>query len=169
MGGILGGFVGAAVFKKATRTAYDTSDAFARGTCLMMAVGRLGCIAQHCCFGIPCPPAIGLDLGDGVPRLPVQVIEAVLVFALFLVLDRLHRTGRARNRRLFLLFLGYGLLRFGLEFLRQQYAGTWLGLGFYQWLALALAGVGAWQIRKRSPARLAAAGGTAPDPAPSPA
>lgn len=167
MGGILGGFVGAAIWKKAWGIPYDTSDAFARGTCLMMAVGRLGCLAQHCCFGIPCPPAIGWDQGDGVTRLPVQAIEAALVFALFLVLDRLHRTGRARHRRLFVLFLGYGLLRFGLEFLREQYAGLWLGLGFYQWLALVLAAVGAWQIRKRSPARNAAS--TAPDPSPSPA
>ncbi len=151
MGGLLGGFFGAAAYKKLTGTAYDTSDAFARGTCLMMAVGRLGCIAQHCCFGIEVPAWAGGDLGDGVPRFPVQALEAALMFGLFGFLDRLHRGGQARNRRLFVLFLAYGLLRFGLEFLRAQYAGQILGLGFYQWIALLLAAVGAWQIRKRTP------------------
>lgn len=151
MGGVLGAFFGAAIYKRLTGTAYDTSDAFARGTCVMMAVGRLGCIAQHCCFGIASPAWLGYDLGDGVTRFPVQIVEAVAVFGLFGIIEILHRRGAMKNRRLFVLFLSYGLIRFALEFLREQFAGIYLGLGFYQWLALAMAGIGAWQIRKRTP------------------
>ncbi|MEK7469994.1 MAG: prolipoprotein diacylglyceryl transferase family protein [Planctomycetota bacterium] len=151
LGGILGGFAGATAFKALARISYDTSDAFARGTCLMLAIGRLGCAARHCCFGIEVPSWAGWDLGDGVQRLPVQVLEAALVFGLFLFLNHLHRRGLAHNRRFFVFLLGYGLTRFSLEFLREQVAGGWLGLGFYQWLALATAGVGAFQIVKRSP------------------
>lgn len=154
MGGLLGAFFAAAVYKRSTGIAYDTSDAFARGTCLMMAVGRLGCIGRHCCFGIEAPVGtawLAWDLGDGVPRVPVQALEAVLVFGLFLWLDRCHRRGEWKNRRLFMLFFAYGLIRFVLEFLREQFAGGLVGLGFYQWIALALAGVGAYQVRKRTP------------------
>lgn len=161
LGGLLGGFAGAAVFKAVAGIAFDTSDAFARGTCLMLALGRLGCAARHCCFGVEAPAWAGWDLGDGVPRLPVQFVEAAAVFALFLFLHHLHRNGLARNRRLFVFFLGYGLIRFSLEFLREQYAGGWLGLGFYQWLALAAAGVGAFQIVKRTPRPAPAAEGAA--------
>ncbi len=152
LGGLLGGFLGAAAFKRLTGTAFDTSDAFARGTCLMMAVGRLGCVARHCCFGIEVPPWAGRDYGDGVARLPVQWIEATLVFALFLFLQRLHRHGRLKNRRFFVLLFAYGILRFLLEFLREPIAGATFGIGFYQWLALLVAAVGAFQIRKRTPA-----------------
>ncbi|NUN47989.1 MAG: prolipoprotein diacylglyceryl transferase [Candidatus Brocadiae bacterium] len=152
LGGLLGGFAGATVFKAVTRTAYDTSDAFARGTCLMLAIGRLGCAARHCCFGIEVPAAIGLDFGDGVARLPVQVLEAGAVFGLFLFLHALHRRGLARNRRFFIFLLAYGLMRFGFEFGREQVAGGWFGLGLYQWLALATAAIGGFQILKRAPA-----------------
>ena len=151
LGGLLGGFAGATAFKALAGITFDTGDAFARGTCLMLAIGRLGCAARHCCFGIEVPAWAGLDLGDGVPRLPVQLLEAAVVFGLFLFLHHLHRRGLAHNRRFFIFLLGYGLTRFSLEFLREQVAGGWLGLGFYQWLALATAGVGAFQILKRTP------------------
>lgn len=156
LGGLLGGFAGASIFKALARISYDTSDAFARGTCLMLALGRLGCVARHCCFGIEVPAPFGCDLGDGVARFPVQFVEAAVVFGLFLVLNHLHRRGLAVHRRFFIFLLGYGLIRFTLEFFREQVAGGWLGLGFYQWLALATAGIGAIQILKRAPGALPA-------------
>ncbi len=146
LGGLLIGFFAAALVKRTMGVSYDTSDAFARGGCLMMAVGRLGCMAQHCCFGKPTDSVIGFDLGDGVPRLPVQAIEASLVFLLFAFLYFCHRRGYFDHRRLFILFAGYGILRFGLEFLRADIASRWLGIGFYQWLALGLFSVGLYQI-----------------------
>lgn len=159
LGGLLGGFVAAAVFKRLTGfRAVETADAFARGTCVILAVGRLGCVARHCCFGAVVPAWAGWDFGDGVPRVPVQILEALLMFLLLGVLEIAHRRDAWRNRRLFVLFLGYGLVRFGLEFLREQVAGVTLGLGFYQWLALALATVGAVQIYRSAP--LAATPGT---------
>jgi prolipoprotein diacylglyceryltransferase len=86
----------------------------------------------------------------------VQAVEAAALFALFAWLQRLHRQGRLRDRRLFAFFLVYGLLRFVLEFLREPIAASILGLGFYQWLALLLAGIGGWQLAKRSRAAAAA-------------
>ncbi len=153
LGGILCGFLAVAAWKKATGVAYDTSDAFARGGCLMMAIGRLGCIAQHCCFGRPTVAWLGYDFGDGTPRIPVQALEAILVFVLFVLLDFWHRQNVFPNRRLFILFAAYGLLRCGLEFLREPVAREWIGLGYYQWLALGLFAVGLYQIVMRTAKR----------------
>jgi len=150
LGGILCGFIAAAIVKRFMGVPYDTSDAFARGGCLMMVVGRLGCVAQHCCFGKPTGSVIGFDFGDGVARIPVQAIEASLVFGLFLALNFCHRRNHFPNRRLFILFASYGILRFGLEFLREDIASRWLGIGFYQWIALGLAAVGFYQIIVRT-------------------
>lgn len=149
IGGLLFSFFSVAVYKRAAGIAYDTSDAFARGCAIMMAIGRLGCFAGHCCFGIPVKFG-GMDFGDGVPRIPVQLIEALFLFVLFIAVNELHRKDLYRGRRLFILFFVYGLGRFFLEFLREPIAGSFVGLGYYQWLAFFLAGVGAFQLIVRA-------------------
>lgn len=150
LGGILGSFFAVAFYKKLTGLDYDTSDAFARGGCLMMAIGRIGCILQHCCFGIAVPPSYGIDFGDGVPRLPTQAIEAACLFGLFFYLNALHKQNKYPHKRLFILFVAYGVIRFMMEFLREQIAATYFGIGFYQYLALVVFAVGIFQILKRN-------------------
>lgn len=149
LGSLLAGFFSVAVFKRLAGIAYDTSDAFVRGTALMMGIGRVGCFFGHCCIGRRSPAWMGIDLGDGVPRFPIQLVEAALTFALFLLFDRWHRENRFPGRRLFLFFLLYGVTRFIVELGREPIARIALGIGFYQWLALALAGVGLYQVWKR--------------------
>jgi phosphatidylglycerol:prolipoprotein diacylglycerol transferase len=153
MGGLLGGFLAIALFKRVTRVGLDTSDAFARGACVLMAVGRLGCVFQHCCFGCavqaPLPPWYGVQQGDGVLRHPVQLIELAAQGALLIVVLVLHRSDLLAHRRLFLVFLAYGLARFALEFLREPLGATWLGLDVWQYLALVMAAIGGWQLIRR--------------------
>jgi hypothetical protein len=150
LGGLLFGFFAIAAFKRLTGNTVDTSDAFARAAIAMMAIGRLGCIAQHCCYGDVTTLAWGMDFGDGVARVPVQAIEFAGLLLLALGMQWLHAGDRMRGRRLFLLFASYGLMRFGLEYLRAPVAETYLAIGFYQWLALLLASVGAFQLLKRA-------------------
>jgi phosphatidylglycerol---prolipoprotein diacylglyceryl transferase len=150
LGGMLLSFFLVAAYKKAFRVDYDTSDAFARGGCLMMAIGRIGCVFQHCCFGKEAPPGWGVDMGDGVPRYPTQLLEAAGLFALFFFLNHLHRKGLFPHRRLFILFTAYGVLRFNMEFLREPVGAVYGPIGFYQLLALVLFLTGAFQLAKRS-------------------
>lgn len=150
LGGILLSFIFVAIYKKAFHIRYDTSDAFARGGCLMMAIGRIGCILQHCCFGIEVPTSYGVDFGDGVPRFPTQAIEAICLFALFFYLNTLHKQNKYPHKRLFILFAWYGLIRFILEFLREQISDAYFGIGFYQYLALTVLAIGIFQIIKRN-------------------
>jgi phosphatidylglycerol:prolipoprotein diacylglycerol transferase len=152
LGGLLSGFFSAALYKRLFDVRWDTSDAFARGTCLQMAIGRLGCYSYHCCLGIPARNGwFAVDLGDGCPRIPIQLVESTLMFALFGLLTWLHRENRLPHRRLFLFFLLYGSLRFSLEFLREPMGTSVCGFGSYQWFALTVAAVGAYQIWKRTP------------------
>jgi prolipoprotein diacylglyceryltransferase len=153
LGGLIMAFFATAVAKNLFRIGYDTSDAFVRGGCVMMAIGRLGCIAQHCCFGRVTTSGLGHDFGDGVLRLPTQAIEAAGLFLLLIIMHVCHVRNWIEHRRLFLMFTLYGLMRFGLESLRESVAAPWLTLGFYQWLSLLLIGTGAYQlvVRTRRP------------------
>lgn len=157
LGGLAGGFGAVAVYKRFAGLLHvETADSFARGTPLMMAIGRIGCWFGHCCFGIASPPGWpGADLGDGIPRVPVQLLESIAMFGLFGVMCVLHARGSFRDRRLFVFFVLYGIARFSLEFLREPIAATTLGLGAYQWFALALAAIGVFQVSRRSIARSA--------------
>ena len=147
LGALAFSFLAVAAYKKSLRVDWDTSDAFARGTCLMMAIGRLGCHASHCCLGIKA--GWGMDFGDGL-RVPIQLVEAALMFALFGAMSWLEAGDRLPHRRLFVFFVAYGLMRFVLEFAREPMGATWGGLGSYQWFALGLAALGAFQVVRRT-------------------
>ena len=148
MGGILASFIFVAIYKKITKNHFDTSDGFARGAIAMMAVGRIGCIFQHCCYGKE--SSWGLDFGDGLSRIPVQYLEAIGLFAIFYLIQHLHENNLYKGRRLFIVFTLYGLLRLVLEFGREQIADMYFGIGFYQWIALLILAVGLWQVFRRS-------------------
>jgi len=147
MGGILTSFLFVALYKKITKTEYDTSDSFARGSIAMMAIGRIGCIFQHCCYGKEAD--WGLNFGDGLSRVPVQYFEAIGLFGIFYLIQHFHERNLFAGKRLFIVFALYGLMRFGLEFWREQVANIYFGVGFYQWIALIIFATGAWQVLKR--------------------
>ena len=148
MGGILASFIFVAIYKRLTRNHYDTSDGFARGAIAMMAIGRIGCIFQHCCYGKQA--SWGLDFGDGLARVPVQYFEAIGLFGIFYFIQHLHEKDLYKGRRLFIVFALYGILRFLLEFGREQIADIYFGIGFYQWIALLILATGMWQIFRRN-------------------
>lgn len=149
MGGLLMSFLLIAAYKKIFHNNADTSDAFARGAIAMMAIGRIGCIFQHCCYGKEA--SWGYDFGDGVNRIPVQIIESSGLLILLLLIHYFHIYNRYPGRRLFIVFAGYGLLRFFMEFLRQPISQELLGMGFYQWIAIGIGLVGIFELLKRSP------------------
>lgn len=139
------------------------ADVVAPALALGHSIGRLGCFAQGCCYG-----AASLDWGltfheesaghvahGGLPVIPVQFYEALLLFALFGLLLALR--GRfSWNGALFCVYLGsYAVIRFGLEFLRADDRGFYLGaLSVSQLISiglLLLAGGLAWRLRSSPP------------------
>jgi len=128
-----------------------TLDAFGPGIALGHAIGRLGCFAAGCCWGLECdrpwavtftnPAAhelVGVPLN--IPLHPTQLYESAAQFIAFGLLYRLairaHRPGRIIGAYLFLA----GLSRFVIDFWRaHQQANPWGGpLADAQWVSIGL-------------------------------
>jgi phosphatidylglycerol:prolipoprotein diacylglycerol transferase len=112
------------------------ADLFCTVIPLGHACGRIGCFFYGCCYGRLCDsplavsfprhsPAWYQQLNDGLidhaascslPVLPTQLFEAAALLVLFAVLYVVYRRCRRHTAALYL--AGYGLIRFGLEYLR---------------------------------------------------
>ena len=85
---------------------------------------------------------------------PVQLIEAVLVFMLFLILNRLAKKPQKEGNLTAVYVLGYSLIRFLTEFMRaDDRGGFFLGLSPSQIIALILAAATAVFLAKRNYAK----------------
>lgn len=119
-----GGLVGTALFFcvclrfLGLRLAW-ASDRLAPSIPLVHAFGRLGCLLTGCCHGRE------IAVGGETFAVPVQLLEAILLFALFAWLRR----GRFEANRFILYLLVYAPARFCLEFLRGDDRGV-LATGF---------------------------------------
>ena len=94
------------------------------------AFGRIGCFFYGCCYGRDSDAWCAVTFPAGspswfehgrrlVPVLPTQLFEAAALLALFGLLQFVFRRFRARRGITFGVYLiGYGLIRFGLEYLR---------------------------------------------------
>jgi len=123
-GGVIGGVLGALWWLK--RRALPVSayaDTTAPALAISLAVGRLGCWFNGCCYGKPVSWGWAVpELGDGTPRHPVQLYEAGGALAIGLALMAV--PAPKRRASLFALFLvAYAIMRFGLEFLRDDPRG----------------------------------------------
>jgi phosphatidylglycerol:prolipoprotein diacylglycerol transferase len=144
--------------------ALATADLFAPGIALGHAIGRLGCFAAGCCWGLEChrPWAVTFTNRDAnlmvgtplwVPLHPTQLYEAAAEAVIAVVLVRRwsepHHSGAIIGRYLLL----YSAARFAVEFFRAHEAPNPLGgpLSAAQWIALALAALGVWILRRRPP------------------
>lgn len=132
-----------------------TADVFAPGIALGHAIGRIGCFAAGCCWGLECDrfwavtfhnldayKLVGVPLE--VPLHPTQLYEALAEFLIFAFLYREitkpHRSGRIIALYLIL----YPAARFVVEFFRAHDQANPFGwaLSAAQWMALGLLGLG---------------------------
>lgn len=138
-----------------------TADAFAPGIAIGHAIGRLGCLAAGCCWGVVCdrPWAItfrNTEASTGVPLYqplhPTQLYEAgceLLTFAfLYWRFGKPHRPGLIIGLYLVI----SSILRFIVEFYRyhEQALPFGLPLSITQWISLGLIVLGAavlWATR----------------------
>ncbi len=139
-------------------------DLFAPGVAAGHAIGRLGCFAAGCCWGLECkrPWAVvftnpgaheltGVPLN--VPLHPTQLYEALAEAAIFAITWRAFARPHAEGSVFGLYLLLYSAARFVVEFFRAHSDGAMAGpLSTVQWIAIALAGVGLWLMRRKAPA-----------------
>ncbi len=120
--------------------------------CVLIAVGRLGCLfsgIEDYTYGTPTNVPWAMDFGDGILRHPVQAYESLSmlgfgIFALYL----LNRHKQIFITQGFYLCVGfYGAQRYFWEFLKP-YEPLVAGQNIFQFLCLALVGYSITMIRK---------------------
>lgn len=104
--------------------------------------GRIGCFLAGCCWGVPVSWGISYTLSpqapNGVPLLPVQLIEAACNLLLFVALAILSRRLVQKWMVLPIYLIAYGTLRFCLEFFRGDVLRGVFILSTSQWISLAV-------------------------------
>lgn len=144
-GGLIGGFLAVVFIVGFYKLPFwKVADAFAPAVALGQAFGRQGCFAAGCCWGDVCDGPMGVhftDLGNqytGVPVVgpdgadlylwPTQMIESLAMFAVFGLLFFLHRHKKFDGQILILYGILYSIIRFSIEFIRDDPRGDLFGL-----------------------------------------
>ncbi len=159
-GGFLAALVTAVIYLRRQRLPlWSTADVFAPGLAAGHAVGRLGCFAAGCCWGVGThlPWAVtfrntlattGVPLG--VPLHPAQLYESAANVAIFAFLWRKilrpHVAGEIVGWYLML----YSTARFLIEFVRSHEQPLEFGLSLTQWISLATLALGLWLLGPRA-------------------
>lgn len=141
-GALAGAIMAVELYKAARGIRGSTGVIWVGPLALGIAVGRLGCLFAGLpdeTFGIPTGLPWGVDLGDGVPRHPVQLYEslAMLAFLVVYLAALRRRAAWTRERAFYLFVLVYAVQRFAWEFLKP-YPRLLGPLDLFQLLALAM-------------------------------
>jgi len=172
-----GGFLAAAAFglwyaRRHKLGVMRTADAASPYIALGLYFGRMGCFFNGCCFGQRSDSALAVlfpTKPDG-PRLPMQLAEAIGALGIFVLLLAWRRRRREHGEVFAGLMVTYGVLRFVLEFWRDDPRGAVAGLSTSQLISLPLVAWGAWRLwesRARGRARDAAPPSSSAAPPPS--
>ena len=145
-GGLIGGILVGLIYGKIKkRPIRDYADVMAPAIPLFHTFGRIGCFLGGCCYGIK--SHIGIYYNNSyylkdvevATRFPVQLVESVCNFILFLVLNRLYKKEKFKGSLLLVYLMNYSVIRFILEFFRgDEYRGFLFGLSTSQIVSIGL-------------------------------
>ncbi len=144
-GGFLGGFLALALLIRWYKLPFwKVADAFAPGLALGQAIGRQGCFTAGCCWGKPTDSFLGVHFTEqahdftGVPIYgptgeslylhPTQLYESITMLIVCGILIYLHRKKKFDGQVLVAYAIIYGIVRFTIEFLRDDPRGNIFGL-----------------------------------------
>ncbi len=137
MGGLIGGIVGGvgSAFilvkdKKRRQAFWDVLDIAMPCIFIAHACGRVGCFFAGCCYGkvVDDGGLFGVEFlygngADGNLRYPTQLFEALFLFAMFLVGVAVNLRFKKRGYAISIYAISYGIWRFLIEYLRDDYRG----------------------------------------------
>jgi phosphatidylglycerol:prolipoprotein diacylglycerol transferase len=138
-GGLLGAIItGYFLMKHYKLPWWKTADACAPGIAVGNFFGRLGCFSAGCCWGKPTTLPWGVkftELGHeitgvpiDVPLHPTQLYESFSMLIVFFFLLWLHKHKRFSGQVILFYALLYSIIRFLIEFLRDDPRGDVFGL-----------------------------------------
>jgi hypothetical protein len=122
-GALVGAIVAVEIYKGLRGIKGSTGGVFVGSFTVGVIIGRFGCFFAGLpddTYGAPTRLPWAVDLGDGVPRHPVQLYESASM-ALFLavyLIGLAHRAPWAMRRGFYVMCFWYGLQRFAWEFLK---------------------------------------------------
>lgn len=149
-GGLIGAFLGALRYCTHFKIpAYEAIETVIPGVPLFHAFGRIGCFLAGCCYGMEYDGVFSVTFENspaapnGVPLLPIQLIEAFGNFLLFVIFTLLFLRNFPRLSLSGLYLSCYAVMRFVLEFFRGDIIrGKALGLSTSQWISIAVFAAG---------------------------
>ena len=144
-GGLLGGFFTVVFLVRYYKLNFwKIADAFAPAVALGQVFGRQGCFAAGCCWGKPTDSALGVHFTEhaheytGVPIYkadgselflhPTQLYESITMLLVFGILILIHRKKRFDGQVLIAYGIIYAIVRFTIEFFRDDPRGNLFGL-----------------------------------------
>ena len=142
LGGLIGGIVFVELMKLHYKITGSTGAVLVIGLCFGIAVGRIGCFfvgLSDYTYGIVTQSFFGVDFGDGLTRLPVQLFEstAMIILGIFcLVMFFVHKDLMLRYG-FYLFCTAYAAQRFVWEFFKP-YPKIFLGLNLFHYACLIL-------------------------------
>ncbi len=155
-GGLIGAMLAIYIYcRKYHLNPWSFADTIAPVIPLFHAFGRIGCHLAGCCYGteyhgifsVTYPDSIYTKDMAGIPRAPVQLMEAGFNCILFLVLYFYVKRKPKPGNSLGIYVIAYSIARFTLEFLRgDSYRGGLLWLSTSQWISLIILPFGIWLI-----------------------
>ena len=146
-GGLFGLIITYSLCLKSKRCNLDTQALNVLAVCIPLfhAVARVGCFLSGCCFGKLYQGVLSINYITTIEnhvdenlRFPVQLVEALFEFLLFIYLLSLLKSEKWRSKKLLLRYLAiYSSGRFLLEFLRGDIRrGLIYGISFSQCISV---------------------------------
>lgn len=133
-GGLIGSILVCFVFLKKRQLPLGAySDIGAVCIPLFHFFGRMGCFLSGCCYGMEWEHGFvyrhsPAEAANGVPRFPVQLVEAGVNLVLFLLLRNRLLKGKLKDRLLAVYLSTYPVCRFVLEYFRGDEVRGFVGI-----------------------------------------
>lgn len=111
-------------FKKSIK---DTLFIFIPSIPLMYSIGKIGCFLAGCCYGIQYNGLFKIiykyskEAPNSVYLFPVQLIEAIVFFIIFIYLIIQHKRDRFDSKTLSIAFMVCGIAKYILDFFRMSH------------------------------------------------